>query len=671
MPEADSIKTTYHQCLEGGGEMGERIRSFDWAKTVLGTPDTWPQSLLTAVGIILNSRFPMFIWWGPDLVQFYNDAYRPSLGREGKHPSALGQRGEECWTEIWPVIKPLIDQVITGGPSTWSEDQLIPIYRNGKLENVYWTFSYSRIHDDSGGHGGILVVCNETTSKIKALDELTKAKQDLEKAQTEALRQRDRLKSFLVQAPAGICVLDGPNMVFELVNDPYQQLFPGRQLVGKPLLEAVPEVKGQPIWDILQDVYQTGKTFEGNGLLIPLARHDGGEVEDRYFNFIYQARYNAAGNVDGILVFVFEVTEMVNARHDLEREKDKLKLAIKAAELGTFDMDLIKGTMEWDKRCRNLFGISHSDIVTYEKDFITGLHPDDRNRVVEIINNVFVKAISNGDYDVEYRTVGVEDDKVRWVRAKGKTYFDENDRPTRFVGAVLDITEQKFDELRKNDFIGMVSHELKTPLTSLSAYVQMLHAKALKEQDNFVSGALDKVNIQVRRMGTMINGFLNVSRLESGKILLDKHDFMLNELVLAMTEEIRQTGPGHNLECIIEKPITVHADQDKIGSVIINLLSNAVKYSAKGKTITINCRVTGNMAQVSVHDEGIGIKRQDMDKLFERYFRAESPQTKYISGFGIGLYLSAEIIQRHNGKIWAESEVNKGSTFYFTLPLDK
>jgi two-component system sensor histidine kinase VicK len=670
MPETESVKAAYQQYLQGGGEMGERIRSFNWSKTALGPPDGWSQSLLTTISIILNSRFPMFIWWGPDLIQFYNDAYRPSLGNDGKHPLALGQRGEECWPEIWPVIKPLIDQVVSGGPATWSEDQLIPIYRNGKLENVYWTFSYSRIYNDSGEQGGVFVVCNETTGKVEALNDLTKTKQDLEAAQTETLRQRDRLKSFLMQAPAGICVLDGPNFVFELVNPSYQQFFPQRKLLGKPLLDALPEIKGHSITTLLKEVYETGKTTEGDELLIPVARYDGGPLDDRYFNFIYQARHNSEGKVDGILVFVFEVTEMVNAKKELKREKDKLKLAIKAAELGTFDMDLVKGTLEWDKRCRTLFGISHSDIVTYEKDFVTGLHPDDRDRIVEIISNVFIKSISNGDYDVEYRTIGAEDQKIRWVRAKGKTYFDEHDRPTRFVGAVLDITEQKSDELRKNDFIGMVSHELKTPLTSLSAYVQMLHAKALKEQDAFASGALDKVNTQVRRMGTMINGFLNVSRLESGKILLNKHDFMLDELVLAMTDEIRQTGPGHKLECIIDKPITVHADQDKIGSVIINLLSNAVKYSAKDKTITVTCGVVGNMAQVSVHDEGIGIKPEDIDRLFDRYFRAESPQTKYISGFGIGLYLSAEIIQRHNGKIWAESRTNKGSTFYFTLPLN-
>jgi signal transduction histidine kinase len=152
--------------LNASGEMAERTRAFDWSSTSVGPIDRWPQSLRTSVSILLRSRFPMFIWWGEDHVQFYNDAYRPSLGNNGKHPNALGQRGEDCWPEIWPVIYPLIRQVLDGGMATWSEDQLIPIYRNGQLEDVYWTFSYSAIIDEAGAIGGVLVVCYENTEKM-------------------------------------------------------------------------------------------------------------------------------------------------------------------------------------------------------------------------------------------------------------------------------------------------------------------------------------------------------------------------------------------------------------------------------------------------------------------------------------------------------------------------
>jgi len=287
MPNTDQSQS-YHHYLSGGGEMGQLTRSFDWSKTTIGTPDTWSQGLLSTVGIILNSRFPMFLWWGPELIQFYNDAYRPSLGREGKHPKALGQKGEDCWQEIWPVIKPLIDQVLNGGESTWSEDQLIPIYRNGVIEDVYWTFSYSKVIDESEKPAGVLVICNETTGKVQAYNAVQEAKQELEIAKAEIENQRDRLKRFFMQAPAGICILDGPDLVFELVNPAYQQLLPGRDLIGKPIFEALPELTNQPVGKVLRHTYQTGQLYETQELHIPLARVTNGRLEDRYFNFIYQ-----------------------------------------------------------------------------------------------------------------------------------------------------------------------------------------------------------------------------------------------------------------------------------------------------------------------------------------------------------------------------------------------
>src|SRR6478735_2429879 len=152
--------------LQGGGEMGAFTREKDWRQTTVGPPDTWPQVLKTTLSNLLNSRFPMFLWWGPELICFYNDAYRPSLGNQGKHPHILGMPAHEAWTEIWEVIHPLILKVLEKGEATWSEDQLIPIFRNGHLEDVYWTFSYSRVNDENGEPAGVLVTCTETTDKV-------------------------------------------------------------------------------------------------------------------------------------------------------------------------------------------------------------------------------------------------------------------------------------------------------------------------------------------------------------------------------------------------------------------------------------------------------------------------------------------------------------------------
>ncbi|MFN8310636.1 MAG: PAS domain S-box protein [Chitinophagales bacterium] len=166
--------------LSGGGEMGERTRQKDWSKHSLGIPSSWPHNLRLTLGILLNSGFPMFLFWGKDHICFYNDAYRPSLGNNGKHPDILGAKAEQAWPEIWDTIEPLITSVITTGKPTWSEDQLIPIYRNGHIEEVYWTFSYSAVNNQEGVAEGVLVTCYETTEKVKSSAELRERDEQLQ-----------------------------------------------------------------------------------------------------------------------------------------------------------------------------------------------------------------------------------------------------------------------------------------------------------------------------------------------------------------------------------------------------------------------------------------------------------------------------------------------------------
>jgi PAS domain S-box-containing protein len=160
------------QFLSGGGEMGALMRAYDWESSSVGLADQWPQSLRTTLGILLNSKFPMFLYWGPDLVCFYNDAYRHSLGNDGKHPFILGMKGEEAWKETWHIVKPIIDQVLTSGEATWNEDQLIPIYRRGKIEDAYWTFSFSPINNESNQTTGVFLTLIETTEKVNNLKNL-------------------------------------------------------------------------------------------------------------------------------------------------------------------------------------------------------------------------------------------------------------------------------------------------------------------------------------------------------------------------------------------------------------------------------------------------------------------------------------------------------------------
>jgi PAS domain S-box-containing protein len=234
-----------------------------------------------------------------------------------------------------------------------------------------------------------------------------------------------------------------------------------------------------------------------------------------------------------------------------------------------------------------------------------------------------------------------------------------------------DITERKQDETRKSDFIGMVSHELKTPLTSLSAILQVAGTKLAQSNDSFLSGAMKKANLQVKRMTNMINGFLNLSRLESAKIVIDAQYFRLDELISEVIDESKLTINSHHIKFDHCPAVEISGDRDKISSVLSNLLGNAVKYSPNGSEIIIRCMVENEQVVVSVSDQGMGIGPEDVKKVFDRYYRVPSNQSKNISGFGIGLYISAEIVRRHGGDIWLESTPGQSSTFYFSLPLQQ
>lgn len=274
-------------------------------------------------------------------------------------------------------------------------------------------------------------------------------------------------------------------------------------------------------------------------------------------------------------------------------------------------------------------------------------------------------------YDVEYSIIGLHDRKKRWVKATGKLYQSEAEPNGHFSGTLFDITEQKENELRKNDFIAMVSHELKTPLTSLSGFIQLLELRARKANDQASLPFIEKSRKQIKKMTTMINGFLNVSRLESGKIHIEQIPFDMKDLVREIEEETLAANTSHHIVFHPVETTWVMGDRDKIGQVITNFISNALKYSASGTTVQVVCVLKEGNSQVSVHDEGLGIAQSDAEKIFERYYRVERYEQKDISGFGIGLYLCAEIIKRHQGEIWVESEPKNGSTFFFSIPVIK
>jgi PAS domain S-box-containing protein len=1164
VPESSSVKSAKPSFLNGGGEMGMLIRSKDWSATSLGAPEQWPQSLRTSLSILLNSKFPMFLFWGPELTCFYNDAYRPSLGNDGKHPWILGMPGEQAWPEIWSIIKPLIDQVLAGGEATWHENALIPIYRNGKIEDVYWTFSYSPVMDESQQVTAVFVTCTETTSAINNLKKLEESERNfrnlindapvpaalyrgrdmvIEVANTEVLKlwgkdksilgktlievlpelesqpfirlmqevydtgkpyestetpawiekdgkieivyfnliytpirdaegnidgilamgydvssqmevrkqisqleERTRLavdaamlgtfdrdlitgkskfskrffeiwgfevahaslddivkrihpddlplreqahkeaettghlhyevrivwpngslrwvnidgryffddnkkpvryigivtditdqkntldkieasekkfRNTVHQAPVGITILRGNNFLVEMANASYLQVV-GRaekDFVGKPLFVALPEVK-ESVEPLLRNVIATGDSYYGYEFEVPLNRY--GNAEIAYFNFTYQALREADGSISGIIVIANEVTSQVIAKHALQQSEqqfsqivqqspiamtvwrgrdyiiemantellkniwrkeehevigkkaleifpelyeqkypellarvyntgiphreyeslayvegndgmkgfyldfeysplfdtngsvagimitvydvtekvetrkkileaeERLRIAVEASELGTFESNFQTHEISYSPRYADILGFAAGHKISHD-EIITKIHPDDKAKR-EKANQ---QALQTGILDYELRLVP-QPGKVTWIRAKGKVFYDEKGQPLKIAGGILDITHEKLSrqlieeseerfrslansvpqnvwttdaqgmvnyfnqsmydytgmtaeqlkddgwiriihpddrddnirewmtatrtgmpylfehrfrrhdgeyrwhlsrglpqydsngkitlwvgtstdiddikkhEQQKDDFIKMASHELKTPVTSIKGYVQLL--QKLQDEDRHVNPVyktyLSTIDRQVSKLTKLITDLLDITRIETGILQLSKNEFSINDLVHSIAADMQLTTPMHKIEVKEKVKKMVVADQDRISQVLINYITNAIKYSPDSDRIILEVDASGNEAIVSVTDFGIGIHLPDQEKVFERFFRAPGINAQNYPGFGIGLFIVQEIIARHHGKTWVESEKDKGSTFYFSLPLE-
>jgi PAS domain S-box-containing protein len=531
--------------------------------------------------------------------------------------------------------------------------------------------------------------------------------------------------------------------------------------------------------------------------------------------------------------------QLKNSEQILKAALEQASLAKQSAQLGLFDLDVVNDKLVWDERCKELFGVSAAQQVTYTTDFVQGLHPEDREHTLKAVSDAYNQTLTGGRYDVEYRTVGVDDGRIRYVRAIGQVFFNDLHMPQRFIGSVMDITdavaareelkkkeadlqqmneelatfneelsstneelhsineqlmhtqqqlqdneaqlrlitdnmaqlawmadaggnaywfnerwyqytgtdlnhtvhqgwhnmlhpdyaehiikkynhyishgdtwedtfpllgangqyrwflsravpyrneagviekwfgtctdvtEQRRDDQRKNDFISMVSHELKTPLTSTIGYIQVSRSRASKNGDELMAGLMDKAAKQLAKMTTMINGFLNVSRLESGKIHINKQQFDMAALLHEVEEETLTTINSHRIVFTPANAVWLIADRDKIGQVINNYISNAAKYSPMGTTVKVEFTLEDNVLRLTVKDEGIGIPPEEQGQLFERYYRVKGHQTKDIAGFGIGLYLCKEIIEHHKGEVGVSSELGKGSNFWFTLPVNQ
>lgn len=365
-------------------------------------------------------------------------------------------------------------------------------------------------------------------------------------------------------------------------------------------------------------------------------------------------------------IIVKELAGLKSARNHYARFfKKRLGIAFDSADLGYFYIHASDRKLFGNNaRFKQFFGFGPDDNFSYD-DAINQIHPEYRQVVYEAVEAAIAKGTR---FDMEYPITGRNGERTCWVHGIGNMHYDKEGMNSYFIAAFYEITEKKQNEIRKNDFISIVSHELKTPLSALSAILQTVAIQLKNSKDDYIRNAFSKSMSQIKKMTNLIDGFLEIPRLDAGKIRLDRSDFDIVELIQEQIRETELTISSHHIQFSACESLFLNADYNKIGYVISNLIRNAAKYSTPGKLIAINCHLAGEMIQISVIDEGIGIEPQDKEKLFERYYRAENSFTRHTAGSGIGLYLCAEIIQRHEGKIWVDSQPGVGSTFFFSLP---
>lgn len=471
-----------------------------------------------------------------------------------------------------------------------------------------------------------------------------------------------RFESFINKAPVAIAILVGSEFIIEVANDMMLKVWgKTKEIIDEPLALALSELQGQPYLSILDEVYSSGETFIGDVANVKL--DIDGTLKDCYFNFIYEPLKNDNGETVAIIVIANEVTDSINKKQELENLNKQLEIALYAGELGTFNLDIATGKMNCSRQCEENYGLKENDKFDFQ-DLMNAIEPEYRDAVNEQISDaVQNKSVYHSEYLIKW-----PDGTLHWMSTSGLPSYDANGNATNIIGVTADVTNRKNYETQKDDFLSIASHELKTPITSLKASIQLLSKLKHKHGHEMIPKLIDQSMKSMEKLNTLVDDLLNVNRVSEGHLELVKETFTISEMLGKCCNHIRDAGK-HKLVLLGDLNATIYADQHQIDQVVVNFVNNAVKYAPYSTDIFLIVEKLDDKVKVIVRDTGDGIDPEIQPFLFERYFRANQ-QSKTYSGLGLGLYISAEIIKRHNGEIGVHSVVGEGSSFWFTLPLN-
>ena len=596
----------------------------------------------------------------------------------GKGDEVIGKRLYLAIPELAGQEFPqLLDDVYSSGKPHYGFEVKAQFEQNGRIEDVYVNFVYQPLQDQSGLVNSIMVTANVVTEqvvsrqKVQQLNEqLITINEALNESQERLLitnldlqSSEDRLNKILSELPIPVVVLLGPEQIVTTANASLLQFWrrTRAEVLGKPMLAIFPELKDQVYPTLWKHVLETGEQVKDPEKTVTYKDKVTGEDRTYYIDYFCQPLEDRAGNRIGVISTVVNVTEKVRSRQLIEEAESRLRLAIDSAKLGTWYVDVASKALKTSARLKEIFGFSQSDEVTLDAA---------TDQILEEYRADVIKAIEqamSGDasYDVEYPLKGFRDGAIRWVRATGKLYVDGKGAGN-FSGIVQDITQRKNQEQRKDDFLSIASHELKTPVTSLKGALQLLDRKKDDLSHPLVPRLITQANVSVDKITYLIDDLLNTTRTNEGQLHLKYTEFTIVEMLEKCCHHIRMGGK-HELILQGDRNLKMWADEIRIDQVMVNLVNNAAKYAPEQREIYLIVEDLGAWAKISVKDTGPGISKDKVAHLFDRYYRVDYSGVQY-SGLGLGLYISAEIIKKHNGQIGVDTEVGKGSTFWFTVP---